>query len=68
MSSYHIDQSGRVVKLVPETKFCKGCLYEHDRVGGTKDCGRTAPVESQEDWLSLCNGNGTIFKLVDTTE
>jgi hypothetical protein len=27
MSSYHIDQLGRVVKLVPNSMGCYGCLY-----------------------------------------
>jgi len=27
MSSYHIDQLGRVVEQMPETLGCTGCLY-----------------------------------------
>jgi len=30
MSSYHIDQSGRVVKLAPNNIGCRGCLYHGD--------------------------------------
>jgi hypothetical protein len=68
MSSYHIDQSGRIVKQVPETKFCKGCLYNPDNVGGNEDCKHTAPVENRGVHGTLCGTNNTIFKLVDTTE
>jgi len=66
--TYHIDQSGRVVKQVPDTDGCNGCLYEHDRVSGTKNCESTAPVENEASYLSICNYNGTIYVLVDTTE
>ena len=71
MSSYHIDQLGRVVMQVADTHDtdrCYGCLYEHDRLGRTRDCQSTAPVENEEDWRYLCSDNGTIFVLVDTTE
>ena len=69
MSSYHVDQSGRVVMQVPETEFCKGCLYEYDRLGGTKVCQSTAPVENVRGVHGkLCGSNNTIFKLVDTTK
>ena len=69
MSSYHIDQSGRVVMQVAETKFCKGCLYSPDKVDGIEDCKHTAPVENRQGVHgTLCGSNNTVYVLLDTTK
>jgi len=65
MSSYHIDQLGRVVKQVPEVKSCKGCLYygEVQANGVVRTCYYGAMPLENKPWgeALLCITNKTIF-------
>ena len=60
--TYHIDQLGRVVQEVPETRACEGCIY-HGKDSGYICRNNETPIER------ACSMNNTIYKLVvpDTT-
>jgi len=66
MSSYHIDQSGRVVMQVADTDGCRGCMYKYD---GVRICTDQEPLENDlGDGATLCGRDSTIYVLVDTTK
>jgi len=65
MSSYHIDQLGRIVQEVPEVRGCNGCLY-HDVVqanGVRRRCyyGEMPLENKPQIGPVLCVANRTIF-------
>jgi len=74
MSSYHIDQSGRVVMQVADTNGCYGCLYAR------KASTESTHIRCREDVMPtenyyvenhathfLCLDNETIYVLAETT-
>jgi len=53
MNSYHIDQSGRVVKLVPTSIGCYGCLYRSNTFCKGKN---KQPLDAGGNYISCLDG------------